>query len=154
MVSYSCVLQAWIAQTWFFQVSHEAMGTGGGAMLAHVSVIRILIVLASYVLFTLTNHALSMRQLSCSCQCCQMITQRLYHVLYHDWVILHIVDLQLFLMRGGHCVLVAAFCLSVYSMHVLNRDAEYHQLARASAADRFNKGYAMCYHIYVIMHVK
>ena len=37
--------------------------------------------------------------------------------------------------------------------HVDSSSAERHRLAETSAADWFNKNYAMCYHVYVIMPV-
>ena len=40
------------------------------------------------------------------------------------------------------------------TMLTINSLFEYQYLAQASAADWFNKGRAMCYHVYVIMHVK
>ena len=43
------------------------------------------------------------------------------------------------------------FTLAMLTIHSLTA---FHQLASASAADWFNKGCAMCYHVYVIMHVK
>ena len=43
------------------------------------------------------------------------------------------------------------FALTMLTIHSL---FECQQLAPASAADWSNKGRAMCYHIYVIMHVK
>ena len=43
------------------------------------------------------------------------------------------------------------FALTMLTIHILTMS---HQLAPASAADCFNKDRAMCYHVYVIMHVK
>ena len=42
------------------------------------------------------------------------------------------------------------FALTMLTIHLLS---ECHQRAPASAAYWFNKGHAMCYHVYVIMHV-
>ena len=40
----------------------------------------------------------------------------------HFYVITHVKDPQLSVVRVGHCVLLAGFCLSMYSLHVLNGD--------------------------------
>ena len=37
-------------------------------------------------------------------------------------VIMHVEDSQLSVVRVGHCVLLVGFCLSLYILHVLNRD--------------------------------
>ena len=41
------------------------------------------------------------------------------------------------------------FAFTVLTVHLLTAS---HRLAPASAADWFNKGRAMCYHVYVIVH--
>ena len=41
---------------------------------------------------------------------------------YHVHVIMHVKDLYLSAIRVGHCVLFAGFCMSLYSLQVLNRD--------------------------------
>ena len=46
------------------------------------------------------------------------------------------------------CVL---FTLTMLTIRLLS---ENHRLAPTIAADWFNKGHAMCYHVYVTMHVK
>ena len=40
----------------------------------------------------------------------------------HVCVILHVKDPQLPVKRVGHCASLAGFCLSLYGLHVLNRD--------------------------------
>ena len=41
--------------------------------------------------------------------------------------------------------------LPMLTIHLLTAS---HRLAEASAADWFNKGHAMCCHVYVMIHVK
>ena len=41
---------------------------------------------------------------------------------YHIYVIMHVKDLQLSVVRVGHHLLVAGFCLSLYDQHVLYGD--------------------------------
>ena len=41
---------------------------------------------------------------------------------YHVYVIMHVKDPELSVVRVGHCVPLAGFGLSLYSPHVLNRD--------------------------------
>ena len=49
------------------------------------------------------------------------------------------------------CTSCLSFALTMLTIHLLTAS---HQIAPASAADWFNKGFVMCYHVYVIMHVK
>ena len=41
---------------------------------------------------------------------------------YQAYVIMHVKDPQLSVIRVWHYVPLAGFCLSLYSLHVLNRD--------------------------------
>ena len=49
------------------------------------------------------------------------------------------------------CASSLPFALAMLTIHLLTAS---HRLAPASAADRFNKGCAMCYPVQVIMHAK
>ena len=40
---------------------------------------------------------------------------------YHVYVIMHVKDTDLSVVRDGHCVPLAGFCLSLYSLHMLNK---------------------------------
>ena len=51
----------------------------------------------------------------------------------------------------GLCQVSSRFTLIMLTIYSLS---ECHRLAPASAADLFNKGGAMCYHVFVSMHVK
>ena len=41
---------------------------------------------------------------------------------FHLHVIMHVKDPRLSVIRVGHCIPLAVFCLSLYSLHVLIRD--------------------------------
>ena len=41
---------------------------------------------------------------------------------YHVYVIMHVKDPQLSVVRVGHRVPLVGFCLSLYVLHVLSRD--------------------------------
>ena len=43
---------------------------------------------------------------------------------YHVPVIMHVKDLKLSVVRVGHHVQLAGFCLSLYSLHVLNTNVD------------------------------
>ena len=58
--------------------------------------------------------------LTCCSRCLQLVQQKPCHVL--TCLIMHVRDPQLSLIRKGHCVPVAGFCLPAYSLHMLNRD--------------------------------
>ena len=45
----------------------------------------------------------------------------------HVYVIMHVKDPKLSVLRVGQVVLLAGFCLSLYSLHVLNRDVNMMQ---------------------------
>ena len=55
---------------------------------------------------------------------------------------------------SGRLMVRASFVLFALTMLTIHFLSECHHLAPASATDWFNKGHAMCYHVYVIMHVK
>ena len=59
--------------------------------------------------------------LNCSHQCWRLVQQR-PSMCYHLYVIMIVKDSQFSVVRVGHCVLLAGFCLSLYDLHVLNRD--------------------------------
>ena len=44
---------------------------------------------------------------------------------YHVYVIIHVKYPYLSVVREGHCVPIVDFCLSLYNMHVLNRDFDF-----------------------------
>ena len=47
---------------------------------------------------------------------------------YHVYVIMHVKDPWLSFVRVGYHVPLASFCLSLYSLHVLNRDVNMIQI--------------------------
>ena len=58
---------------------------------------------------------------------------------YHVYMILHVKDPLLSVVGVGHRVPLAGFCLSLYSLHVLNRDVNMiqtnYQLVRSCSSD-------------------
>ena len=50
---------------------------------------------------------------------------------YHVCVIMHVKDPCLSVVRVGHCVPLAGFCLSLYSLHVLNMDVNMTQTIKS-----------------------
>ena len=58
---------------------------------------------------------------TCLHQCRQLVHQR-PSMCHYVYVMMHVKDPQLSVVRVGHCVPLAGFCLSLYSLHVLNRD--------------------------------
>ena len=53
---------------------------------------------------------------------CQRLVKKRPAMCYYVCVIMHVKDPQLSVIRVGHCVPLAGFCLPLYSLHVLNRD--------------------------------
>ena len=51
---------------------------------------------------------------------------------YHVYVIMHVKDPSLSVIRVGHHVLLAGFCLSLYGLHALNRDVNVIQTNKSS----------------------
>ena len=98
------------------------IGKSGGEHNAsnYVSVIRRLMLHTSFVLFTLTIHPLSdCRQLVPASAIDWLIKG--HAMCYHVYVIIHVKDPRPSVLRVGHFVPLAGFCLSLYSLHVLNR---------------------------------
>ena len=54
---------------------------------------------------------------------CRRLVKKRPSMCYHVCIIMHVKDPWLSVVRVGHCVPLAGFCLSLYDLHALNRDA-------------------------------
>ena len=59
--------------------------------------------------------------LTCSSQCRRLVQQKL-SMCCHFYVIMHVKDNYLSVVRVGHYILLAGLCLSLYGLYVLNRE--------------------------------
>ena len=69
--------------------------------------------------------ALSIHMYKCvinSSSQCRRLVQKRPSICYYVYVIMHVKDPQLSVVRVGHCVPLAGFCLCLYDLHALNRD--------------------------------
>ena len=53
---------------------------------------------------------------------CQQLVHQRPSICYHVYVVMHLKDPQPSVIRVGHLVPLAGFCLSLYRLHTLNRD--------------------------------